>query len=67
MVNVREKKKKKQTEKEKKGKISIQSYLQKKYLAVLLKIYTNKDIKVSRSSVNLLNFLILLKVFCTGL
>ena len=67
MVNVREKKKKKQTEKEKKGKISIQSYLRKKYLAVLLKIYTNKDIKVSRSSVNLLNFLILLKVFCTGL
>ena len=66
MVNVREKKKK-QTEKEKKGKISIQSYLRKKYLAVLLKIYTNKDIKVSRSSVNLLNFLILLKVFCTGL
>ena len=61
------KKKKKQTEKEKKGKISIQSYLRKKYLAVLLKIYTNKDIKVSRSSVNLLNFLILLKVFCTGL
>ena len=65
MVNVREKKNR-QKKKKKEKLVSSLTY-GKNILALALKIYTNTDIKVPRSSVNLLNFLILLKVFCTGL